>query len=178
MQDFVSLQPIIPMPERQPAKRRRQDLQLPRVLLALVVAPLLGGAIMTALFYLAGTIERDESVMLWDDLAMSAFSPSVWSLVCGFAYLQTMTRLRGQIARHECLLLGFGSSFLFPSALFSGMPLLHGAPPQWFAWGDFQYLAMFGLICAPFGVFGGWLFWRLGIRPAKAPTTDFAAVFD
>jgi hypothetical protein len=178
MQDFASLQPIIPVPDRQPAKRRRKNLRMPRVLLALIVAPLLGGVIMTFLFYLISTIGRNESLMRLDDLAMSVISPSLWSLVCGLAYLQTITRWRGEIARYECLLLGFGSSFLFPSALFGSMPLLRGEPPQWFEWGDLQYLAMVGLICAPFGVLGGWLFWRLGIRPAKAPTTDFAAVFD
>jgi hypothetical protein len=45
-------------------------------------------------------------------------------------------------------------------------------------WNDIGFFSILGAITLPFGLFGGWVFWRLGVRPATAPTQDLAAVFD
>jgi len=179
MDDISAFRPVVPLADKQANTRQRAHLGLGRVLLGLAVAPLLGAVVMTWAFHaLDGLFAEEESRLDWRSLAAMLFSPSLWSVISGLAYLQTVTRMRGQIARYECLLLGCASAYLMPLALTAGSDIIFYARYPDPSWRDLQYFALFDLITLPFGLFGGWVFWRLGIRPATAPTTDFAAVFD
>jgi hypothetical protein len=167
--------PVISMAEPHSTERRGADLRIGRVLLGLAVAPLLGAALMTLGIYLASFF--DGSVR-WKDLALAMLAPIVWSVICGLAYLQTIARLRDRIAQPECLLLGCASSLLLPFVLdLAGTLLLRGH----FAIVDWKHLKVYafaGLFSLPFGLFGGWVFWHLGVRPAETAPRDFAPVFD
>jgi H+/Cl- antiporter ClcA len=79
----------------------------------------------------------------------------------------------------ECLLLGCISGFLLPFGMEFGTNFLFMQfwTPHWNR-EDTLIFSFLGLICAPFGLFGGWVFWRFGIRPATAPTRELAPVFD
>lgn len=179
MDDYVAMQPVIPLPAPQSAKRRRVDLRPWRILLGLVVAPMLGAAIMAwAVSALDGMLADEERQMDWGNVAMLFFSPSLWSLAAGLLYLQTITRARNTIARYECLLLGCASGFLAPMVLAVGGDLLVRARVPDLSGSAIGFLSMGGLIALPFGLFGGWVFWRLGVRPATVPPADYAAVFD
>jgi hypothetical protein len=39
-------------------------------------------------------------------------------------------------------------------------------------------LAAAAILFAPVGLLNGWLFWRIGVRPAAMPEPDVGAVFD
>jgi len=43
---------------------------------------------------------------------------------------------------------------------------------------DFGAVAFLGLCALPFGVLGGWIFWRMAIRPASLPASVVSEVFD
>src|SRR5688500_15819186 len=118
MHDHTTMLPVVPVDEPPSNEPRSAALPLGRVLLGLAVAPLLGAALMTVgIGFVDSIFPQDERGIQWRYLALSLASPSLWSVFCGLAYLQTVTRLRGQIARSECLLLGCASGFLMPFAM-------------------------------------------------------------
>ena len=43
---------------------------------------------------------------------------------------------------------------------------------------DLQFAGLAGLAAIPFGLAGGWLFWRIAVRPAVTKTADIGSVFD
>ena len=171
-----------PVPDKHSAKRRYADLQLPRLMLALVLSPLLGTLVMGLFIGFVTSKPLDEPETFRRFMGWMV-APVLWSLISGVAYLQSVTRIRGQIARNECLLLGCLCAYLLPFALSMGDSLiLYGNFYFWHRdflfWGRVADHAMTGLFTLPFGLFGGWVFWRLGVRPAEAPMRDFAPVFD
>jgi hypothetical protein len=170
-----ALLPVAVKPAASPTARRRVDLRWRGIIGALLVAPLLGTLVVHLLMNLIvpGAVEPMRKIVFW------TVAPSLWSLLWGLAYLQTVTRLRRRIGRVECLLLGCISGFMLPFAMEFGTNLLFMQfwTPHW-NWEDTPIFSFLGLICAPFGLFGGWVFWRFGIRPATAPTRDLAPVFD
>jgi hypothetical protein len=179
MDDTTSFRPVMPIPDKGTSRRRRADLRLRRLLQALAVAPLLGAAGMTWGFhFLDGIFSEADKRLDWGDLILTLFSPSLWAVISGLAYLQTVTLFRDQIARAECLLLGCGSGYLMPAALMAGNDIIFHVRYPDPSWDDLKFLALFSLITLPFGLFGGWVFWRLGVLPATETPADFAAVFD
>jgi hypothetical protein len=170
-----ALLPVASTPATSPTIRRRADLRWRRIIIALLVAPLLGTLVMHLLITLItpGSVEPMRKLAFW------TLAPSLWSLLCGLAYLQTVTRMRRRIGRVECLLLGCVSGFLLPFAMEFGTNLLFMQfwTPHW-NWEDTPIFSFLGLITLPFGLFGGWVFWRFGIRPAITPMRDLAPVFD
>jgi hypothetical protein len=118
----------------------------------------------------------------------------LWSLCVGNAYFATFVRHRGFTGRTECILIGTVIAVttpvifwfvldlglihvrlfldLFPKSLGRPMP---GPISFWkVTWES----VLIGIYLSPLGLFGGWLFWRIGVRPAKMPTVDLAPVFD
>ncbi|WP_395019920.1 hypothetical protein [Dongia sp.] len=176
MHDHTTMLPVIPVDEPVPIGPRTADLPLGRVLLALAVAPLLGAALMTLGVHLVNAFEG--SGVGWKDLTLSMLAPIAWSMICGMTYLRTVSRLRDQIAWHECLLLGCASSFLMPLVYdIVGTLLLQGRFPL-LDWAHLKNYAFAGLFTLPFGLLGGWLFWRIAVRPADIAMRDLSGVFD
>ncbi len=178
MDDRAAMSPLIPAADAQPAERRFDDLSWLFILAALTAAPLLGTATLTwGVSFLEGIFGEDGSRMQWSDLTILLLSPSVWALISGLAYLHIVSRTRGFIARYECLLLGGGSAFLAPFVFVTCVELCRFRLPN-VTWSEIQFIAMIGLLALPFGLFGGWVLWCFGVRPATPATRNFAAVFD
>ena len=173
-----ALLPVASRPAASPTARRRVDLRGRRIIGALLAAPLLGTLVMHLLISLITRrslidLEPMQKVAFW------TLAPSLWSLLCGLAYLHSISRILGRIGRAECLLLGCVSGFLLPFAMEFGTNLLFMRfwTPHW-NWEDTPIFSFLGVITLPFGLLGGWVFWRFGVRPARAPTRAFATVFD
>jgi hypothetical protein len=97
-----------------------------------------------------------------------------WTLMVGLASVFGIFRRRSRVSRLGCLFLGGVVAFTFPVAAFIAANMLI-APSDLSAIGA---TAMIGLFAIPFGVLGGWMFWRIAIRPAPLPSPVVAQVFD
>ncbi len=171
--------------QQRPNQRLWRDLSKVRLFLALGFAPLppfiLGfllikmwvGALPTGILTLFGGI-----------LAAAV----VWSMLGGTVFLLMLAWMRGALRRGDCLLLGVLLAFTLPFAAFladAGVNWLTGAtPPDAASWDDIEgrsdrAAALFvGIVLIPFGALGGWILWRIGVRPAKPQMIDVAPVFD
>jgi hypothetical protein len=178
MDEHALMPPVVPVPEIRAGYRRRADLRFRRVLLALTLAPLLGASVMAIGFEAIDRIFDDgASKTRWGELALTLLAPSLWSLLSGISYLQTVTRIRDRISWTECLFLGSISGFLLPIALRIGDSLLRGQMPVLHG-NEINIYAIMGLIALPFGLVGGLVLWLVGVRPAPVPLPDAATVFD
>lgn len=159
-----------------------RDLSKWKLWLALVVAPLppvvLGELLLTLMFG-AGGLGMMAGILA---------AAEIWSMLLGVIYL-VLARRRGFVRRIDCLLLGVFLAFSLPAAAMAtdvaidrvfGMPeadpgfigdSYHGPSDSAFAF-------ILGVLLVPFGMLGGWVFWRIGVRPAPMRTIDVATVFD
>jgi hypothetical protein len=82
--------------------------------------------------------------------------------------------------RVDSLLLGAVGAALFPTVYVFAYSIGAGEADKFADIGldSLAFLGLLGLAATPFGLLGGWLFWRIGVRPAIAPPTDLAPVFD
>jgi hypothetical protein len=82
-----------------------------------------------------------------------------WALVVGLPTLWVMSRLADRLSRRGCLWLGAIGAFTCPFAklLFDGSQ---------FEVGVTLFVAFIGLFALPFGLLGGWIFWRIAAYPA------------
>jgi hypothetical protein len=170
---------VIAEPQR-PNHRHWRDLSKWRLLLGLAAAPVLPVAFGTLLLAIL-----DGDVLLGAVASILAVA-EIWSMIAGTGYL-VFARLRGGIRRAECILLGAFLAFTLPFAAdfttgaidrMSGM-----ATPEdeWISLegpSDSTFALVVGLMLIPFGVVGGWVFWRVGVRPAQPKEADVATVFD
>lgn len=160
------------------ACRSWRDLSWRRLVLAIVIAPLPAIYIGFAGFFLANSEKNLARMFQWllpDTLLY------IWSFVAVFTllYLNTISRLRKRIGLVECLIAGGIAAFLLPEAFFVAVELdvmgfiptiiffpgalmmSHGHP--------LQAGALIGLVLTPAGALSGWIFWHLGVAPAKTP---------
>ena len=166
-----------------PHQRAWTDLKVRRLGLGLVLAPLIPFAAMT----LIG--EAITQGLLLNDVGkivlVLASVTLAWSLIAGATYLLTVVRWRRRTGRAECLLLGTGSAATLPTAVATGIAVM----PEWLnrqldigPVGPFVAMIpdclVIGLFLSPFGLLGGWILWRIGVRPAPLPVPDVTAVFD
>ena len=168
-----------PRPLR-PSQRRRRDLSFRRLALGLLAAPLgpiaLVGLPLTAVLGIFALIV----------VGVIAGAAIVWSLIFGFAYLHTITRIRGIVGRAECILLGVGAALSLPLAALvlsyawdaSGDLLSMNFDPNRRGGDGAGTALFFSILFAPFGGLSGWIFWRIGVWPAREPISDFTAVFE
>jgi hypothetical protein len=167
-------------------QRRWGDLRKRRLLLGLAAAPVPSVAvgmvlvlIMSGEFVLRMLAEATIAILL---------AAVIWSLVVGWAYLLVVARWRGVIGRIECLLLGVAAAFVLPPLAellsividwITASPDMHIPGDPWDTAGFISAFFVFlSIALMPFGLLGGWIFWRVGVRPAVTTVGDVAPVFD
>jgi hypothetical protein len=111
------------------------------------------------------------------EIAISTGFTICWFIGIGSLFLAWMGRTYGAIARFTCFALCGTLTFSMPLA--GAMIDFATAPPAGAVDGFLLVLAsaIAGLVLAPLGVFGGWLVWRIAVRPAAIPLEEVAEVF-
>lgn len=159
--------------------RRWQDLRMGRLVGALMLAagvPWIVLTIVAALLH-----DSAPSLIINYGLAGVLIGLEIWFLGLGLLYLFVVCRRRGNIRRGDCLLLGtlltcFFLVFAFVMAFATGLPLDRNDGEE--VVGQFMAAVALSIMLIPFGLFSGWIFWRVGARPAKEPDLRVAPVFD
>ena len=162
-------------PTLTPQHRRWRDLSAGRLSLGLCLAPL--SVPITFVLFNATEGETFED-MLIPGVAILVFVVG-WALMFGWVYLLAVVKPRGRIARIECLLLGIAMNDLLPIVLALASILAEPDGAAALASPEVGGALLGGvLVLSLLGLLGGWLFWRLGVRPAPVPAPDVMAVFD
>jgi hypothetical protein len=95
--------------------------------------------------------------------------------------------IRGVLSRAECLILGAAAAVTLPSVAESLSILVDwitigGDFASEEPWGSDASTRILGIALSiglvPFGLLGGWLFWRLAVRPTVTTVGDVAPLFD
>jgi hypothetical protein len=174
-------------------RRRWRDVSALRVTIALLVAPILSLALLMGIAELIviGFFPGENWNFVISDFELCAMMVAYWMLA-GWGYLVLIPRWRGFVSRVECLLSGAALTLIAPPLLALPWEIISSAPgakadlvienalyalrtqPGWAA----AYWLGFSLVFLPFGVFSGWLLWRIGVRPATARLSDAATVFE
>ncbi|WP_459859114.1 hypothetical protein [Dongia sp. agr-C8] len=171
--------------QQRPNQRLWRDLSKMRLFLALGFAPLppfILGFLLIKMW--VGTLPIGIITVFGGILAAA----EVWSMLAGTVFLLVLAWMRGALRRGDCLLLGVLLAFTLPFAAFladAGVDWLTGATaPEAVSWDDLEgpsnrSAALFiSIVLIPFGALGGWIFWRVGVRPAQSRPIDVAPVFD
>ncbi|GAB2179212.1 hypothetical protein [Dongia sp. agr-C8] len=157
--------------------RRWQDLSKRRLACGLLAA----GAPWT-LANLAYTAFAMRGAELVGALPVALIATEFWFLALGFLYLFAFSRRRRSVARTDCFLLGMLLTCVYPvygigfSLAFGVVP--DGIPTDMGLLGGALAMILFGLSLTPVGLLSGWLFWRVGVRPARPKDLASAPVFD
>jgi hypothetical protein len=161
-----------------PLRRSWRDLDFRRLTLGLAAAPIpsipIGYVVVSSARGMHLVVPDLASELL--SLAFVALSAEIWTLSFGAIYLVTSPRRSGAITRANCLFLGGLGAVIYP-------PMVAGLTV---AFTDTMVLAILalpiailaGLSILPFGVLGGWIFWRIGVRPAKSWPHGIEHVFE
>ncbi|HEY4161557.1 MAG TPA: hypothetical protein VGM59_00755 [Dongiaceae bacterium] len=176
-----------------PTERRWRDLSTVRVCSGLILAPILA-----YLAYASLVLFIADNSRLCLTLGAMGLAALLWSLCVGNVYLATFVRRRSVTSRTECILLGLGIVVTMPVVCWwvFDLGLIHFAPFLYLAhlflgsaaphkptidfWEATLVSALAGGLLSPLGLFGGWLLWRIGVRPApmSVPAAELAPVFD
>ena len=169
-----------------PATHRRwRDLTKRRLLLGLAVAPVPSLLLGFLLIMMLG-MGFVPAAAFGGILAAA----ETWSLIGGAIILLIIARWRGVLRRGDCFLLGIALAASLPFAAeyaSRAFDWISGAPDtsaETLAIDDFEgptdmaFAIILSILLLPFGWLGGWVFWRVGVRPAAPKTVDDAAVFD
>jgi hypothetical protein len=169
--------------QHEPSQRHWRDLSKVRLFLSLTFAPVPPIALGALILFLLGA--DSFFIALWPVLAAA----ETWSMIGGTIFL-LLSRSRGGVRRAHCLLLGAFLAFSLPAASMltsKAIDAFTGTPPaQEFDAEDFAFhgpadstlVFLLGIILIPFGTLGGWVFWRVGVYPARPRVIDVAPVFD
>jgi hypothetical protein len=159
-------------------RRFWQDLQTWRLVVGLTVAPLppilLGGVLNVfgvSISFAAGPWVPPLS-FIW-----MALPAEFWSIAFGLFYLLTSPRRSGAITRGNCIFVGGLAAALFLpmlTVLFVGTMRVAAESLAMMA---LPYSLLGGLFLTPLGVLGGWIFWLIGVRPAKLRAVGVGDVF-
>jgi len=176
---------LIASAQHAPNLRHWRDLSKWRLLFGLAFAPVLPIALgALVLLSLAGGIFIGA-------LGGILAAAETWSMLVGTVFL-IAARYRGVVRRAHCFLLGAFLAFSLPSAAYVASAAVDRVfamtSPSEISDEDFEegflgpsdgtFVFVVGLILIPFGTFGGWVFWRVGVRPARPKVIDVAPVFD
>lgn len=165
-----------------------------RLLLSLCLMPLLPAAILAGLLILYALDAYSDiwvREIWWQLIGWAALPALVLAFGGGIGFVTGSSWAGRRISRGGCLALGGGVAFLLPFALaLTGTSLGAYVPAVMIVDRELFQLSpvlknvaslyIFGALLVPFGLPGGWLFWRFGVRPAPQPLpiADPAAVFD
>ena len=180
-----AVDPVTDPARANPHQRAWVDLRLWRLSLGLLLAPIAPVGLGTLLLQVLdlGTVVGGFMVVSGSVLAAS----EVWSLIVGTLCLLIFVRRRGVIRRADCFLLGAFLAFTLSLAAYNLGTIIDWAtgapapeiPDEHMTPFESTVFAVFaGLLLIPFGTFGGWVFWRVGVRPARPKVSDVTAVFD
>lgn len=158
--------------------RAWQDLSWSRLILGAAIAPVPALYIGFAAFFLSYSDRNLTAVFRF-----MFPKPSLYA--CGFAfifvllYLNLISRFRGRVGLIECIFAGGIGAFLLVELFFVAVEFDIMGPlpymtffPGFVLRADGHLLlagALLGLIVAPAGALSGWIFWRIGVAPAKTP---------
>jgi hypothetical protein len=151
-------------------KRAWRDLDTWRLAVAPVLPIVLGGGL--SVF---GSPFRYGPAFPFIWMAMPA---EIWSAAFGTFFLVTAPRRFGTIARANCLFAGGLSVVLLPPVLMLLLIGMTGADAASFATMGLPFNIIEGLFLIPLGVLGGWIFWLIGVRPAKRSPSEVERVFE
>lgn len=159
-------------------RRLARDVKPRRIVLGLIVAPIAPALLALPLAgYPWPDFLSGGAWFVWITATLLALP---WSWAFGGWYLLRKWRSSGMIERFDCLAIGGGLAF--------GLPTIHmllWLGGEWFISGQADWLGPFmillapvaGIFVVPFGLFGGWIFWRIAIRPTRPPVQDLAEAF-
>jgi hypothetical protein len=158
--------------------RRWRDLNKWRLIGALILAggasPILLGTVSTLAFG-----PPPDQFFTVPALGSALLTFEIWFLALSLAHLFVISRRRDSIHRRDCFLLGAIPFGLFPTLL----------PMMRFGFGQgtgakeglayiFSYIVVGAITLTPFGLLSGWIFWRVGVRPARPKDLTDAPVVD
>jgi hypothetical protein len=168
-------------------RRLWRDLSKKRLLIGLALSPLGPWIIGVVLIAALG---GEVGFGILGVLIVGALAAAmVWSLIGGGAYVFLISRWRGAVRRAECFLLGIVLAASLPfAAEYAGRGVdwitgtaAEAEPPgddMFEAPTDLAFAVVASILLVPFGALGGWVFWRVGVRPAQPKLADVAPVFD
>jgi hypothetical protein len=163
-------------PDADPDSLQRSwgDVNKARVVFCLAAA----GILPTALFWLWIGLEPDDfAAPIVTGIVFSAFAMT-WFVGAGSLFLFWLGQTHGVVERFNCLALCATLSFFMPLVVL--LVAVGLSPSQTGA--DFIMWVIFGagfggLVVSPLGLIGGWILWRIAIRPAARPLKEIAEVF-
>jgi hypothetical protein len=99
-----------------------------------------------------------------------------WFIAAGMFFLSWHGKRHEIVQRFDCLSLCATLTFLLPTIISVGALIFTdeldiGSP------GTILVLGLGGLCLTPLGMFGGWMLWRIAIRPTARPLREIAEVF-
>jgi hypothetical protein len=131
-------------------------------------------------FYFMNT-EDDPFPFAWQVVFTLSYVvvAEAWSIITGLVWLYTVSRWRGRLGSFGCMTFGAVCSFLFPVLMTFGGAFIFESDPtgSWMSRNGLMTL-MVGAAALPAGVLGGWIFWRISVRPEAPPPEDLAPIFD
>jgi drug/metabolite transporter (DMT)-like permease len=137
--------------------RHWQDLRLSRMLIGLLAAPIFGILVALLGVFLLGEVPLPPSLLI-----AASLTAELWSVVGGLLWLYTIVRSRGGLGLKGSITMGVVCAVILAiAALFIGILAVDTTP----SWID----AFLGLLAAlptlVAGAAGGWIFWRISVRP-------------
>jgi hypothetical protein len=146
--------------------------------MGLILAPILPALVGIALVGLPrGDFRNFDTWFIWGTAALLSLP---WSFFAGGYYLWRKRRKGFTIERFQCLAAGATLGF--------SLPFLHIALWLTYEWiirgslGPFSSIMVLiapfgGLLLIPFGLLGGWVFWRVAVRPVPITVQQLAEAF-
>jgi len=157
-----------------------QNLKFGRMVFGLAaapLAPLLPSVLALGLFMLNEKHPPSFAIGLTVAIVF-ALAAELWSILSGLAWLYTVARWRGKLGRLGSIAMGSVCAFLFPIVTFTCGALIFESDFATFMKRNGMMAIALGFPAVLAGALGGWIFWRLSVRPAAPPASAMANIFD
>jgi hypothetical protein len=130
-----------------------------------------------AFWFLLGTNADHGFDAAMIDIAEIAAIGMCWFIGVGSLFLAWAGRTYGAVSRFNCLALCATLTFSMPLFLLLVSDTVNPSPDAGDAFYQILGAAFVGMIPTPINLLGGWLLWRVAIRPAAVPLEELAEVF-